>query len=134
ADPTGRIRTRRGAARGGTGVAAAAPRLAPLRLPADRITPAGAVDLDGQGRVALTAVGTVNFDLRSLDEQYALIEAAGRWLNSLSVPTQIVVSTRRVDMHAHADLVEQRLDYLPHPALADAAAGYAEFLRQLGDE
>jgi hypothetical protein len=127
----GMTRTRRHAARGSTSTA---PRLAPLRLPADRITPAGPVDLDGQGRVALTAVSTVNFDLRSLDEQAALIEAAGRWLNSLSAPTQIVVSTRRVDMDAHADLVEQRLDYLPHPALADAAAGYAEFLRQLGDE
>jgi len=141
ADPTGTgatraLRTRRGTARhgNGRGVAVPVPRLAPLRLPADRITPAGVVDLDGQGRVALTAVSTVNFDLRSLDEQYALIEAAGRWLNSLSAPTQIVVSTRRVDMHAHADLVEQRLDYLPHPALADAAAGYAEFLHQLGDE
>jgi hypothetical protein len=107
--------------------------LAPLRLPADRITPAGVVDLD-QGRVALTAVSTVNFDLRTSDEQYALIEAAGRWLNSLSTPTQIVVSTRRVDMDAHADLVEEHIDYLPHPALADAAAGYAEFLRQLGEE
>jgi len=126
--------TRRRAARGGKGSTSTAPRLAPLRLPADRVSPGGVVDLDGQGRVALTAVSTVNFDLRSLDEQAALIEAAGRWLNSLSAPTQIVVSTRRVDMDAHADLVEQRLDHLPHPALADAAAGYAEFLRQLGDD
>ncbi len=138
-DPTGTsaaatTRRRRGTARTSKGHAAPAPRLAPLRLPADRITPGGVVDLDGQGRVALTAVSTVNFDLRSPDEQYTLIEAAGRWLNSLSAPTQIVVCTRRVDMDAHADLVEQRLDYLPHPALADAAAGYAEFLRQLGDE
>ena len=139
ADPTGTgaasmTRNRRSTARNGKGAAAPVPRLAPLRLPADRITPAGVVDLDGQGRVALTAASTVNFDLRSPDEQAALIEAAGRWLNSLSAPTQIVVSTRRVDMDAHADLVEQRLDWLPHPALADAAAGYAEFLRQLGDE
>jgi hypothetical protein len=126
-------RRRRGTTRTGKGAAAPAPRLAPLRLPADRITPGGVVDLD-QGRVAVTAVSTVNFDLRSPDEQYALIEAAGRWLNSLSAPIQIVVSTRRVDMDAHADLVEQRLDWLPHPALADAAAGYADFLRQLGDE
>ncbi len=139
ADPAGTraagtIRTQRGTARNGNGVAAPVPRLAPLRLPADHLSPGGVVDLDGQGRVALTAVSTINFDLRSLDEQAALIEAAGRWLNSLSAPTQIVLSTRRVDMDAHADLVEQRLDYLPHPALADAAAGYAEFLRQLGAE
>lgn len=47
---------------------------------------------------------------------------------------QIVVSTRRVDMHAYADAVEDRLDAMPHPALADAAAGYARFLRWLGDD
>jgi hypothetical protein len=134
ADPAGTsaagtVRTRRG-----KGVVAPVPRRAPLRLPADHVSPGGVVDLDGQGKVALTAVSTINFDLRSLDEQAALIEAAGRWLNSLSAPTQIVVSTRRVDMDAHADVVEQRLDWLPHPALAEAAAGYAEFLRQLGDE
>ena len=131
--------TRGGAARRRAGGAAPVPRLAPLRLPADHISAGGVVDLDGhgrdgQGRVALTAVSTVNFDLRSFDEQAALIEAAGRWLNSLSAPTQIVVSTRRVDMDAHAELIEARLDYLPHPALAEAAAGYAQFLRQLGDE
>ena len=125
---------RGGSARRRAGGAAPVPRLAPLRLPADHVSAGGVVDLDGQGRVALTAVSTVNFDLRSFDEQAALIEAAGRWLNSLSAPTQIVVSTRRVDMDAHAELIEQRLDYLPHPALADAAAGYAQFLRQLGDE
>jgi hypothetical protein len=142
ADPTARDGSgRRSSTRGGknTGrrgknTAPPAPRLAPLRLPADRVHPGGVVDLDGQGRVAVTAVSTVNFDLRSLDEQAALIEAAGRWLNSLSAPTQIVVSTRRVDMDAHADLIEAQLDYLPHPALAEAAAGYADFLRELGDE
>jgi hypothetical protein len=34
-------------------------------------------------------------------------------------------------MSTLAQQVEQRLDSLPHPALADAAAGYAQFLRDL---
>jgi hypothetical protein len=37
-------------------------------------------------------------------------------------------------MHAYADQIEQRLDAMPHPALADAAAGYAAFLRWLGED
>src|SRR5439155_938984 len=42
--------------------------------------------------------------------------------------------TRPVDMHTLAGTIEQHLDELPHPALADAAAGYADFLRRLGVE
>src|SRR5438093_13277878 len=47
------------------GAAVPVPRLAPLRLPADHVSAGGVVDLDGhgrdgQGRVALTAVSTVN--------------------------------------------------------------------------
>ncbi len=106
----------------------------PLRLPATRIAAGGVVDLDGSGRVAVTAVSTVNFDLRTGAEQAALLEAAGHWLNSLTGPTQIVVSTRRVDLDAHAQAVEQDLDALPHPALVDAARGYAAFVRQLAEQ
>jgi PrgI family protein len=118
-----------GRAKGKTAVAA----VAPLRLPARNIAANGVIDIDG-GRVALTAATTVNFDLRTVEEQHALVDGMGRWLNSLSAPVQIVISTRRVDMHAYAEQVEDRLDTLPHPALADAAAGYAQFLRELAEE
>ncbi|MBN1171095.1 MAG: PrgI family protein [Micromonosporaceae bacterium] len=105
----------------------------PLRLPACAIGDTGVIDLDG-GRVALTAATTVNFDLRATGEQHALVDAMGRWLNSLSQPVQIVISTRRADLGIHADRIDNRLDQLPHPALADAAAGYAQFLRDLAVE
>lgn len=121
--------TTAGKGKGKTAVAA----VAPLRLPARAITESGVVDVDG-GRVALTAATTVNFDLRTTDEQHALVDGMSRWLNSLSGPVQVVISTRRVDMHAYADQVDDRLDLLPHPALADAAAGYAQFLRWLGED
>jgi hypothetical protein len=121
-------RTRRGAK-----AVATAPAVAPLRLPAQRIDRSGVVEVD-DGRVAVTAAGTVNFDLRTVEEQYALVDGMGRWLNSLSGPVQIVISTRRIDMHAYAEQIEDRLDTLPHPALADAAAGYAQFLRDLAED
>lgn len=113
----------------GEGKAVAAS-VVPLRLPAHAIDEHGTVDVDG-GRIAVAAATTVNFDLRSVAEQHALVDGMGRWLNSLSGPVQIVVSTRRVDLYTVAEQVEDRLDSLPHPALADAAAGYAQFLRDL---
>ncbi len=88
----------------------------------------------GDGWVGLTAVGTVSFDLRTPAEQYALVEAWGRWLNSLTAPVQVVVSTRAVDLHARAAHVTARIDALPDPALADAAAGYADYLIQLAQD
>jgi hypothetical protein len=104
--------------------------LAPLRLPATGIGAGGVIQVDG-ATVALTAATTVNFDLRSPWEQQALVAGMAAWLNGLSHPVQVVVSTRRVDLHSRADAIEDRLEAMPHPALADAAAGYAQFLREL---
>jgi hypothetical protein len=107
--------------------------VAPLRLPAAGIAASGVVDADA-GPVALTAATTVNFDLRASHEQHALVAGMGQWLNALSHAVQVVVSTRRADLHARADAIDERLGALPHPALADAAAGYARFLRELAAE
>src|SRR5205823_5757535 len=93
----------------GKAVAAALAPVAPLRLPAHIIDEGGTVDVDA-GRVAVTAATTVNFDLRSVDEQHALVGGMGRWLNALSGPVQIVISTRRVDMHTIAERIEDRVD------------------------
>jgi hypothetical protein len=107
--------------------------VAPLRLPAAAIDESGVVDVD-DGRVALTAVSTVTFDLRTGGEQQALVDGFGQWLNALSGPTQIVVSTRPADVEALAEAVDRRSPYLPSPALAEAADGYVAFLRWLADD
>jgi hypothetical protein len=103
---------------------------APLRLPADAISDRGEISL-GDARAAMVAATTVNLALRTADEQAALIEVFGRWLNSLSTPTQIVVSAQPVDLHSHADHLKQAADALPHPALASACADHAGFLDDL---
>jgi hypothetical protein len=120
-----------GWARAATPRAARSPQ--PLRLPVSHIDERGTCEVDG-ARVTLTAASTVNLDLRTADEQRALLAAVGGWLNALSGPVQVVVSTRRADLHAVAEAVEQRIVALPDPALADAAAEYAGFLRRLATE
>jgi hypothetical protein len=106
---------------------------APLRLPSDTITPEGTLVLPGRGQAALVAAGTVNLGLRTSGEQAALIAGFGRWLNSLSAPAQIVISTQPVDLHAHATAVAQQAQLLPNPALAAAAADHARYLTSLGE-
>lgn len=124
------------AAAGGLARTAAAPPVpAPLRLPADAITEAGLLRLPARSATTTTAVvvaaGTVNLGLRTAAEQAALLGGFARWLNSLTAPAQIVVSTARVDLHPHAAAVRDAAPLLPHPALERAAADYADFLDDL---
>lgn len=105
---------------------------APLKLPADAIDQDGEVSLGGT-RAAMVAATSVNLALRTADEQAALVDTFGRWLNSLSAPTQIVVSAQPVDLRSAARHLAHRADRMPHPALADAAADHARFLDDLAE-
>jgi hypothetical protein len=107
------------------------PAPAPLRLPTEAITPQGTLLLPGRRRTATVAAGTVNLGLRTSSEQAALIAGFGRWLNSLSAPAQIVVSTQPVDLHAYATAVARQAQLLPNPALAAAAGDHARYLTSL---
>ncbi|WKU03441.1 PrgI family protein [Micromonospora sp. HUAS LYJ1] len=103
---------------------------APLALPADAIDDGGEIRL-GATRAAMVAATSVNLALRTADEQAALVDTFGRWLNSLSTPTQIVVSAQPVDLRSAARSLSQAVDGLAHPALADAAGDHARFLDDL---
>ena len=71
--------------------------LAPLW---QHIAPDGVIGLGSAGAAAVAAVSTVNFALRSPEEQDALAAAYGRWLNSLTGPVQILVRAGRADLSA----------------------------------
>jgi hypothetical protein len=103
---------------------------APLRLPATAITDDGQISLDGR-HAAVVAATTVNLQLRTGDEQAALIDGFGRWLNSLNAPAQIVVSAQPVDLASHATALAEATGRQPHPALATACADHASFLADL---
>ncbi|MEW2330713.1 PrgI family protein [Micromonospora chersina] len=103
---------------------------APLTLPADAIDDGGDIRLAG-ARAAMVAATSVNLALRTPGEQAALVDTFGRWLNSLSAPTQIVVSAQPVDLQGAARALAEAADQLPHPALAAAAANHARFLGDL---
>lgn len=105
---------------------------APLRLPASAVSDEGEIALGGD-TAAIVAATTVNLALRTGDEQAALIDTFGRWLNSLTTSTQIVVSAQPVDLTSHADTLAARVRSQPHPALADACADHAAFLADLAE-
>jgi PrgI family protein len=105
-----------------------------LRVPVRAILSSGVVELaDGTSALLLAATGT-SWALRSEEEQAALAEAYGRWLNSLVEPTAITVRAERVDLTERARAIEQAAKTLPHPALARCAETYAQFLCELSRE
>lgn len=86
-----------------------------LRLPADALDPDGTVHHRSRSTSAgsasaavLVAATTVNVTLRTPAEQAGLVAGLGRWLNGLTTRVQIVVSTRRVDLPAHAVRIADR--------------------------
>jgi hypothetical protein len=114
-----------------------------LRLPTDAIDPDGTLRAgqrkgragqgDGVRATVLVAATTVNITLRTPGEQAGLVAGLGRWLNGLTTPVQIVVSTRRVDLAGHATRLAARASTLGG-ALAAAAADHAEFLLDLAED
>ncbi|GIE91617.1 PrgI family protein [Actinoplanes regularis] len=106
---------------------------APLRSPVTRVNPAGVLTSEGTDKV-LIACGTTNIHLRTDSEQAALLDAFGRFLNSLTGPAQLLVAAQRHDLTAYAQATADFAPRLPHPALQSAADDYAAFLLDLDAE
>ena len=98
------------------------------------IGPDGVIGLGSAGAAAVAAVSTVNFALRSPEEQDALAAAYGRWLNSLTGPVQVLVRAGRADLSAAVAGLRDAAPALPHPALEQAALEHAGFLENLAAE
>jgi hypothetical protein len=114
--------------------APAQPGMSLLRVPVKAILQSGVVELaDGTSALLLAASGT-SWALRSEEEQAALAEAYGKWLNSLVEPTAITVRAERVDLSGRASAIERAASTLPHPALRRCARTYARFLSELARE
>jgi PrgI family protein len=104
---------------------------APLSFPVRAVAEGGVVDLGEDGLALVCRASSLNFGLRTPEEQEALVAAFGRWLNSLDAPVQVVVRAERVDVAAAVAALRAGAAGLPHPALEAAAGEHAAFLADL---
>jgi hypothetical protein len=80
---------------------------------------------------AILEVSSLNFELRSEEEQDAIIDTYESFLNSVGSSLQILVRTREIDMDKYlADLTE-RLDYEAEEIYRSQLKNYDEFIRSL---
>jgi hypothetical protein len=105
-----------------------------LRLPAEAVTETGVVDLGTDGLAVVAVASTVNFALRTPNEQEALVASFGRYLHSLTAPVQVLVRTERLDLTTQIAELHDRAGGLPHPALEAAAIEHADYLAQLAQQ
>jgi len=89
------------------------------------------VELEGGRFCLLLRARGASFLLRGEEEQAALVEAFGRFLNSLTEPIQIAIRSQPVDLQPLIAALEHTAAETPRQAIARAARDHARFLTQL---
>jgi hypothetical protein len=87
---------------------------------------------DGSSRMVLR-VSSVNFDLKSEEEQDALIGGYQRFLNSLRFPVQIIIRSLKADLEGYLAKLKGLAGNQKNPLLQEQTYRYIDFLIMLID-
>ena len=80
---------------------------------------------------AILQVSSLNFELRSEEEQDAIMDTYESFLNSVGSSLQILIRTREIDMDKYLEDLKIRLDDEPEQIYRDQLKNYDEFIRTL---
>lgn len=80
---------------------------------------------------AVIEVGSINFELKSQDEQIAIIQAFQSFLNSLDFSLQIVVNSRKMDIRPYIESLNKKIETINHELLRIQAIEYSRFVSGL---
>jgi hypothetical protein len=75
----------------------------------------------------------INLDLKSADEQVAIILQFQNFLNALEFPLQITASSRRLDIRPYMERLEKRLDEIEGDLLRIQTREYIQFIQRFND-
>ena len=87
---------------------------------------------DGSSRMALR-VHALNFNLKSTEEQDAILISYQRFLNSTNFPIQIIIRSLKVDIEAYINRLKNLALKQPNPLLQEQTYKYVDFLTNLVD-
>lgn len=76
---------------------------------------------------------SVNFGLKSADEQRAIIGGFQNFLNTIDFSIQIVVNSRKMDLRPYLELLEQKMPDQRTELLRIQLREYMEFVRSFSD-
>ncbi|MBT3835556.1 hypothetical protein HOF56_04920 [Candidatus Peribacteria bacterium] len=89
--------------------------------------------LKNGGMRAVVAVGSMNFSLKSEDEQQAIVTSYQQFLNTLSFPVQMLVRSTQLNVDAYIKDLEERAGKQENPLLKEQTLDYAKFIEKLVD-
>src|SRR3989304_214594 len=99
-------------------------------IPITDIT-SGIVTLKDGSLRAVVKINAIIFELRSSDEQRAIIQQFQGFLNSVDFPFQIVVHSRRFDISQYLAAVQTAADQLTNELLKVQAGEYIRYVGEL---
>lgn len=85
---------------------------------------------DGSLRSVLL-VSSVNFALKSVDEQNAIVQSYMQFLNGLDFPIQVVIQSRKMNIDAYLRQLSENEKGLANDLLKRQIRDYKEFIKQL---
>ena len=88
---------------------------------------------DGGYRGALIC-SSINFGLKSSDEQRAIIEGFQNFLNTLDFSIQIIVNSRKMDLRPYLSLLEEKMPEQKTELLRIQLREYIEFVGSFADQ
>ena len=91
----------------------------------------GMVILKNKALRGVMMVSSINFALKSEEEQSAIISQFQGFLNSLDFSAQIVVQSRRLNITGYLDKLQQLANRQPNELLRVQAQGYHKFIDEL---
>ena len=80
---------------------------------------------------AILHVSSLNFELKSEEEQDAIIDTYESFLNSVGSSLQVLIRTREIDMDKYLEDLSERLDGEAEPVYRKQLKNYDEFIRSL---
>lgn len=87
---------------------------------------------DGSSRMVLR-IHALNFNLKSIEEQDAILMSYQRFLNALSFPIQIIVRSLKVDIESYINRLKNLALKQQNPLLQEQTYKYVDFLITLID-
>jgi len=91
----------------------------------------GILILKNQGLRGVMMVSSLNFALKSEDEQTATIYAFQNFLNSLDFSCQIIIQSRNINITPYLDELKDLEEKQTNELLKEQTASYREFIKQL---
>lgn len=83
------------------------------------------------GLRAILEVSALNFDLKSEDEQNALIISYQHFLNALDFPVQVLVRSRKIDIDRYLELLKNKIKEQRNDLMKAQLQDHIEYIKRL---